>query len=148
MRGVIQDRLLDDLVDSLDTGWDTDTYGPKPRFNKELDRRVRGIGKQREENLIIRPQREYIEYSLGALDLLHTASASIIVDTSVSHLRLETILSSITDIIVNNKNREGYLVWRILGVTDVSHDAGRNYYSGIIDVRAEAFNPQVRPQQD
>ena len=144
LRGIVQVKFLNDLVSAINDGWVVDDYGEKPRIDKTLDRRVRGLGKQKEENILVRPVTgDRITYSLGARNLWHNATASMDVDTSVSQHRLEIIMSAIVDILHGNVSRSGYVVWRVMGTTELSQVSGRNYYSGIVDVSCEAIDPQV-----
>ena len=83
LRGLIQIKFHNDIVAAISNGWVVSKHGAKPRISKGIDRRVRGLAKHGEENVIVRSQGgEMVEYSMGAADLKQGGLASIDIDTA------------------------------------------------------------------
>lgn len=140
-------RFAADLVSKFDTDWDADTYGAKPTIELLTQKRIIGLGKSLNENILVYPQMESSEFfGLGGQTTLNTVRAEISANTNTNEERFELITSSIHKILVDNVNPAGvdlnYLWWKLNGFTNLSYK-GRNYFSGKFDVIADVFDPHA-----
>ena len=148
---MVESRVLaarifaDDLKATLTDEWSA-TYGRMPRIDLTVERRIRGLGKNVNENIIIYPQSESTEFfGLGGDSAIQTVRAEITLNTNKSADRFEQINAGIFSIIFSNVAPRGktveYLRWLNNGFTNLSH-RGRNYFSGVYDIVGEAYNPK------
>ena len=145
-RALANKIFAEDLQSTLRDGWVAGTYGQVPRIDLTVDRRIRGLGKNVNENILIYPLSESVEYfGLGGDAALNTVRAEITANTNRNADRFEVITSAIYKIIFDNVSPIGknldYVRWLHNGFTNLSHK-GRNYFSGTFDIIGEVLNPE------
>ena len=146
-------QFMSDLVSILDsaTEWTgeggSDTFGAKPSIDRKTDRKVTGIGRSKNEVILIYSDNEAIKaFSLGVAvgrkDWYHTVSATIEVQNNTGEERFDQLVAAVLSTLreATNIKRAGY-VQIIVGNYRNLSEPSRNKYRGIIDVRGELVNP-------
>ncbi len=151
--------FISDLVTILDTapewtgGGGTDLFGDKPRISKTTDRKVRGLAKRKQENIIVYANSEQIKpFSLGVGvvaghgNWYSTSSATIEVMTNISEERYDQLVSAIKSRLTEatTVRRAGYVQIILRGFKNMSGEM-RGSYSGIFDITGESLDQQYTP---
>ena len=146
-------QFITDLIDIINTaiewtgGGGSDTFGAKPVIDRKTDRKVTGIGKSKNELILIYSDNEAIKpfsigVGVGRKDWYHTVSATIEVLNNTGEERFDQMVAAVLSTLreATNIKRTGY-VQIIVGNYRNLSEVSRNKYRGIIDVRGELVNP-------
>lgn len=142
MRSIKSVDFMRDIVSALDSGWGS-THGAKPRISVATDRRIRGLGQSRNEEVLVFSEAANVQsFGIGGEDWRHSMGATIAVNTNVSEERLAQMMSAVYAIMAANVRHEGYSYWKVNAYRNLSQ-RGRNYWSGVLDAEAVATNPET-----
>ena len=151
--------FITDLVTILDTapewtnGGGSDLFGDKPRISKTTDRKVIGLAKRKQENIIVYANAEQIKpFGLGVGvrpthgNWYNTDSATIEVQTNVSEERYDQLVSAIKSRLTEatTVRRAGYVQIILRGFKNLSGEL-RGSYSGIFDITGESLDTSYTP---
>ena len=146
-------QFMTDLISILDTatewtgGGGGNSFGKKPAIDRKTDRKVTGIGRSQNENILIYSDNEAIKpFSIGVAsgrkDWYHTVTATIEVNNNTGEERFDQLVAAVLSTlrVASNIKRANY-VQIIVGNYRNLSEPSRNKYRGIIDVRGELVNP-------
>ena len=143
-------KFQDDLVTIIDGAakWDGD-YGVKPRISRTTDRKVIGLGKRKQRNILIYVDEEIIEpkgigYAFTQKNWEHKLLATIDIQTNTSEAIFNGMVSGVSDILRLPANicKAPYMWILLRGYKNLS-DQSRESWRGIIDVEAKLLDPQL-----
>ena len=153
--------FITDIITMIDVatewtgGGGSDLFGIKPRISRKTERKVVGLAKRKQENILVYADSEQIKpFSLGIGvqpigthgNFYSTSSATIEIQTNVSEERFDQLISAVKSTLTEPQNirRAGYVQIILRGWKNLSGEY-REGWSGIFDITGESLDQQYTP---
>ena len=131
-------QIVEDTVDALRNTW-SDSQVKRPHINAIYDRRVRGLGTNQNENILIYNTSSHVKpFDLQGKTYQVDLPVTVEINTNISATRFKKLCQVVFNTLVNNIEYAGYIRWINRGMINNSY-RHRNYFQGIMDFEAMAI---------